>query len=150
MRHPATKGTPQGAVISPLRANIYLHYVFDLWAEQWRRRHAQGAMIVVRYADDTVVGFEHRADAERFLAELHIRMAAYSRRGGFLLVRNTRRARKTAKLEQIGADLRRRMHQDITEQGRWLRSVVQGFFADHAVPTNIRALFAFRHYVTEP
>ena len=54
------EGTPQGAVISPLLANIYLHYVFDLWAEQWRRRHARGDMIIVRYADDIVVGFEHR------------------------------------------------------------------------------------------
>ena len=78
VRQPATKGTPQGAVISPLLANIYLHYVYDLWAEQWRRRHARGAMIVVRYADDTVVGFEHRADAERFLAELRIRMAEFA------------------------------------------------------------------------
>ena len=78
VRQPATKGTPQGAVISPLLANIYLHYVYDLWAEQWRRRHARGAMIVVRYADDTVVGFEHRSDAERFLAELRIRMAEFA------------------------------------------------------------------------
>src|SRR6202041_3883241 len=75
VRQQATKGTPQGAVISRLLANIYLHYTYDLWAEQWRRRHARGAMIVVRYADDTVVGFEHRPDAERFLAELRIRMA---------------------------------------------------------------------------
>jgi RNA-directed DNA polymerase len=78
VRQPATKGTPQGAVISPLLANIYLHYAYDQWVEQWRRRHAQGAMIVVRYADDTVVGFEHRADAERFLAELRIRMAEFA------------------------------------------------------------------------
>jgi group II intron reverse transcriptase/maturase len=61
VRQPAVKGTPQGAVISPLLANIYLHYVYDLWVRQWRRRHARGAMIVVRYADDTVVGFEHRS-----------------------------------------------------------------------------------------
>jgi retron-type reverse transcriptase len=54
VRQPATKGTPQGAVISPLLANIYLHYVYDLWVEQWRKRHARGAMIVVRYADDSV------------------------------------------------------------------------------------------------
>ncbi len=53
-------GTPQGAVISPLLANIYLHYVFDLWVEAWRRKIARGDMIVVRYADDLVVGFEHR------------------------------------------------------------------------------------------
>ena len=62
VRHPATKGTPQGAVISPLLANITLHYAYDLWVRQWRKRHARGAMIVVRYADDTVVGFEHPAD----------------------------------------------------------------------------------------
>jgi RNA-directed DNA polymerase len=78
VRQPATKGTPQGAVISPLLANIYLHYAYDLWAKQWRQRHAQGAMIVVRYADDTIVGFEHRTDAERFVAELRARMAEFA------------------------------------------------------------------------
>ena len=61
-------GTPQGAVVSPLLANIYLHYVFDLWVKHWRKHHATGDVIVVRYADDIVVGFEHRADAERFLS----------------------------------------------------------------------------------
>ena len=193
IRQPVTKGTPQGAVISPLLANIYLHYVYDLWADQWRKRHANGVMIVVRYADDTVVGFEHRADAERFLAELRIRMAEFdlelhpektrlvefgrhaasdragrgdgkpetfnflgfthicsrSRRGGFLLSRHTRRDRKQAKLLEITEDLRRRWHQDVAEQGRWLGSVVRGFFAYHAVPTNYRALSAFRHHVVE-
>jgi RNA-directed DNA polymerase len=72
-----TQGTPQGAVISPLLANITLHYVYDLWAQQWRRRESNGDMIVVRYADDTVVGFEHRDDAERFLKDLHIRLAQF-------------------------------------------------------------------------
>ena len=62
-------GTPQGAVASPLLANIYLHYVFDLWVKHWRKHHATGDMIVVRYADDIVVGFENRAAAERFLQE---------------------------------------------------------------------------------
>ena len=190
-RQAVTRGTPQGAVISPLLANIYLHYVYDLWAEQWRRRHASGAMVVVRYADDTVAGFEHRADAERFLADLRIRMAEFdlelhpdktrlvefgrhaasdrtgrgdgkpetfdflgfthicarSRRGGFLLSRHTRRDRKRAKLLEIGEDLRRRRHQDVAVQGQWLGSVVRGFFAYHAVPTNYRALSAFRHHV---
>jgi len=59
-------GTGQGSVISPLLANVYLHYVFDLWAERWRRREASGDMIIVRYADDIVVGFEHETDARRF------------------------------------------------------------------------------------
>ena len=73
----AEKGTPQGAVISPLLANIYLHYVHDLWAHQWRRRHATGQVIIVRYADDSVFGFERREDAESFLAALRERMAQF-------------------------------------------------------------------------
>lgn len=67
-------GTPQGAVISPLLANVYLHYVFDLWVQQWRKRFATGAVVVVRYADDFLVGFQHRHEAERFLKELRERM----------------------------------------------------------------------------
>jgi len=62
-------GTPQGAVVSPLLANVYLHYVFDLWVEVWRKKVASGEVIVVRYADDLVVGFQYRTDAERFLQE---------------------------------------------------------------------------------
>jgi RNA-directed DNA polymerase len=193
VRQPAIKGTPQGAVISPLLANIYLHYVNDLWTEQWRRRHALGAMIVVRYADDSVVGFEHRSDAERFLVDLRNRMAEFdlelhpdktrliefgkraasdrtgrgdgkpetfnflgfthicsrSRRGDFQLARHTRRDRAMAKLLEVKEDLRRRWHQDIAEQGRWLGAVVRGYFAYHAVPTNMRALSAFRYHVVD-
>jgi group II intron reverse transcriptase/maturase len=70
-------GTPQGAVVSPLLANVYLHYVFDLWIEAWRKKVADGDVIVVRYADDLVVGFEHRAEAERFLAEFRERLAKF-------------------------------------------------------------------------
>ena len=70
-------GTPQGAVISPLLANVYLHYVFDLWAKQWRDRHASGDVIMVRYADDFVVGFQHRGEAERFLRELRERLEGF-------------------------------------------------------------------------
>src|SRR5688572_1748138 len=70
-------GTPQGAVVSPLLANIYLHYVFDLWVNQWRRKWAQGDMIVVRYADDAVLGFEHRKDADAFLEQLRERMRKF-------------------------------------------------------------------------
>ncbi len=70
-------GTPQGAVVSPLLANVYLHYVFDLWVEAWRKKVAKGDVIVVRYADDLVVGFQHRAEAERFLKEFRERLAKF-------------------------------------------------------------------------
>ena len=187
------QGTPQGAVISPLLANVYLHYVFDLWARQWRRREACGDMIVVRYADDLVVGFEHEADAlrfwdamrarfERFSLELHgekTRLLEFgrfaivrrqrnglgkpqtfnflgftficgrSRRGAFLLRRHTRRDRMRAALQEVKTQLRERRHDSITEQGRWLRSVVAGYFAYHAVPTNAQAIGAYRHHVLD-
>jgi group II intron reverse transcriptase/maturase len=71
------EGTPQGATVSPLLANVYLHYVFDLWAEQWRRQQAHGDVVIVRYADDFIVGFEHREDAERFQAGLSERFAKF-------------------------------------------------------------------------
>ena len=72
------EGVPQGASASPLLANIYLHYVFDLWAHQWRSRHARGDVVITRFADDFVVGFEHRDDAERFWADLRDRLAKFS------------------------------------------------------------------------
>jgi RNA-directed DNA polymerase len=72
------KGTGQGSVISPLLANVYLHYVFDLWAERWRRREATGDMIIVRYADDLVVGFEHESDARRFWDAMRERLQEFS------------------------------------------------------------------------
>jgi RNA-directed DNA polymerase len=186
------QGSPQGATISPLLANAYLHYVLDLWAQQWRQRHATGDMIIVRYADDCVLGFEHEAEAKRFLEDLRLRLAEFSlslhpektkliefgryaaerrhqrgqnkpetftflgftficgttRTGRFQLQRKTRRDRMRATLRRVRDELRRRMHQPIPEQGRWLRQVVTGFFAYHAVPTNSRALDAFRHHVS--
>jgi RNA-directed DNA polymerase len=189
----ADSGTGQGSVISPLLANIYLHYVFDLWAERWRRQEAHGDMIVVRYADDLVAGFEHEDDARRFLDALRKRFGAFSlslhpgktrliefgrhaaaerkkrgigrpetfaflgftficgksRRGAFQLHRKTRRDRMRAKLQEIKTELRQRMHQPIPSQGHWLRQVVTGHFAYYAVPTNSRALSAFRHYVAD-
>jgi group II intron reverse transcriptase/maturase len=72
------RGTGQGAVISPLLANIYLHYALDLWADRWRRREASGGMIIVRYADDFIVGFEHEADARRFLDEMRGRLEEFA------------------------------------------------------------------------
>jgi len=72
------EGTAQGASVSPLLANVYLHYVFDLWARQWRSRHAHGDMLIVRFADDYIVGFERQRDALRFLADLRERLARFS------------------------------------------------------------------------
>ena len=182
------RGTGQGSVISPLLANIYLHYALDLWAERWRRREATGDMIIVRYADDFIVGFQHEADGRRFLDEMRKRLQEFalslhpektrliefgrfaardrkerglgkpetfnflgftficgkSRRGKFLLKRKTRRDRMRAKLRMVKEDMRRRMHQPIPQQGKWLGHVVRGYFNYHAVPTNLRALVAFR------
>jgi RNA-directed DNA polymerase len=186
-------GTPQGAVASPLLTNVYLHYVFDLWAERWRRREATGNVIILRYADDIVVGFQHEADARGFWDAMRLRLEQFSlalhpdktrllefgrhaaanrarrglgkpetftflgfilicgksRRGAFQLQRKTRGDRMRAKLQEIKAQLRERMHASIPDQGRWLKSVVTGFFAYHAVPTNSRALGAFRYHVTD-
>lgn len=72
------EGTPQGATVSPLLANVYLHYVLNLWAQQWRRRKARGDVILTRFADDFVVGFQHRSDAEQFLRELKERLRQFS------------------------------------------------------------------------
>ena len=181
-------GTPQGAVISPTLANVYLHYVFDLWAHRWRQHEARGTAIFVRYADDVVAGFEHEETAKRFLADLRQRMEKFAlslhpsktrllefgrfaaerrakrglgepetfnflgfthivgrtQKGRFLLIRTTRRDRMRAKLGAIKEELRKRMHDSIPQQGEWLRQVVRGYFAYHAVPTNIRRLSAFR------
>jgi RNA-directed DNA polymerase len=76
-RQPAQRGLPQGAVISPLLSNIYLHYVFDLWSHQWRNRQAKGEVIIVRYADDVVLGFQHEWDAKDYLALLNRRFSDF-------------------------------------------------------------------------
>jgi RNA-directed DNA polymerase len=77
-RMDTSEGTPQGGSISPLLANVYLHYAFDVWADQWRRTQASGDVIIVRYADDFVVGFEHREEAERFQRELGQRLERFN------------------------------------------------------------------------
>jgi len=102
---PGKVGTPQGAVISPLLANIHLHYVFDLWAQQWRQRHAQGDVIMVRYADDIVVGFERQADAERFWEDMRTRLAAFAltlHPGKTRLIEFGRRAAKNRRARGLG------------------------------------------------
>ena len=78
LRSQTEVGSPQGGSISPLLANIYLHYAFDLWADQWRKRNARGEVIIVRYADDIVVGFQHRVEAERFQKEMRDRFSRFN------------------------------------------------------------------------
>jgi hypothetical protein len=148
-------------------------------------------VILVRYADDIVAGFEHQSDAERFLAEMRERVEKFalslhphktrllefgrhatedrasrglgkpetfnflgfthicgrSRHGAFQLQRRTRRDRMRAKLKEVKAALKRRMHEPIPHQGRWLGQVVRGYFAYHAVPTNYQRLSAFRYHI---
>src|SRR5438093_1779756 len=181
-------GTVQGGSVSPLLANIYLHYVFDLWVQRWRTTQAHGEVVVVRFADDFVVGFEHRAEAERFLAELRERFARFglelhpdktrliefgrfadrdrrqrgggkpetfnflgfthscakTRAGKFTVLRQTMRTRLRAKPEEVKAELRRRRHDRIPEQGAYLRAVVLGHNRYYGVPLNGPALHAFR------
>ncbi len=186
------EGTPQGSVISPSLANLYLHYVLDLWVEAWRKKIAKGDVIVVRYADDAVLGFQHREDAERFLEQLQERVGKFGlelhpektrliefgryateRRGKrgegkpetfnflgfthicgtshktryFTVRRKTIGKRMAAKLKEIHAELRQRMHENVRETLEWLQSVVRGYFQYHAVPGNEERLKAFLHEV---
>jgi len=75
--HETEEGTPQGSVISPILANLYLHYVLDVWAGVWRKKLAQGEVIIVRYADDAVLGFQYRKEAEKFLEQLRERLRKF-------------------------------------------------------------------------
>jgi RNA-directed DNA polymerase len=186
------QGSPQGASVSPLLANVYLHYVLDLWADWWRRRHARGEVVIVRFADDFIAGFEYQEDAEEFLAGLRERLAKFSlephpgktrliefgphaarRRaargqgkpetfaflgfthicattpsGRFWIRRKTDTRRLRAKLKQAKAEIMRRRHLPVPEQGRWLASVVTGHQAYYGVPGNYQAVNAFRTQVT--
>jgi RNA-directed DNA polymerase len=181
-------GTVQGGSISPLLANIYLHYVFDLWVQRWREKRARGDVVVVRFADDFVVGFEHRQEAEQFQRELGERLARFglelhpdktrlipfgrraeqqwrqgqgpkpgtfnflgfthssgkTRRGRFIVLRQTVRERMQAKLHAVKTELRRRMHQPIAEQGAYVCAVVRGHVRYFGVPLNGWAIGVFR------
>lgn len=185
-------GSPQGASFSPLAANIYLYYVFDLWAHRWRQRDAQGDVRITRYVDDIVVGIEKRHEAEQFLKALPQRFGVFglelhptktsliefgrfarqrrqerclgkpktfnflgfthlcglSRKGTFRIERRTMAQRFRAKLGEIKAELRRRRHQPVPEQGAWLRSVLLGHYRYYGVPLNIKALQRFQFEVT--
>ena len=189
---PTPEGSPQGAVISPVLANIYLHYAFDLWAQQRRRQTVGGAMVVVRFADDIVAGFQHKEEADAFLADLAERLsqfglslhpnktrllefgrfaasrrqrvgqgkpetfdflgfthiAARTRKGQFVIRRQTIAKRKCRKLQEIKRELRRRFHEPVPETGRWLRQVLQGYYRYFAVPYNLDALNKFRYEVS--
>ena len=187
------QGTPQGASASPLLANVYLHYVFDLWAQWWRNQFAKGDVVIVRFADDFTVGFEYREDAQRFWADLRQRFAKFglelhpdktrliefgrlvarrrkaqglqkpetfdflgfthvcgvTKRGRFWLRRITIGKRMRVKLKEVNDQLKRRRHQPIPVQGKWLRSVVLGHLAYYAVPGNTDAVEAFRTQVAQ-
>ena len=164
----------------------------DLWADRWRRHHARGNVVLVRYADDTVAGFEYETDAKRFLGDLRERLekfalslhpdktrliefgrfaaerrarqglgkpetfnflgsahiCGHSRAGYFPIKRKTRRDRMRVRLRAIKEEGRRRMHEPLPEQGRWLGQVVRGYFAYHVVPNQCQELVcAFWHHV---
>src|SRR6202162_2508586 len=186
------EGTPQGGSASPLLAHVYLHYVFDLWVQAWRRKRAHGDLIVVRFADDIVVGFHSKADADQFRVELTERMKKFNlelhpektrllefgpfaindrqRRGDgkpetfnflgfthicvkkrsngrFTVLRQTIRKRLQTKLNEVKAELQRRMHEPIPELGKWLQAVLRGHIRYYGVPMNKPALFLFRFQV---
>ncbi|HWU40011.1 MAG TPA: group II intron reverse transcriptase/maturase, partial [Candidatus Acidoferrum sp.] len=186
------EGTPQGGSASPLLANVYLHYVFDLWVQAWGRKWAHGDMIIVRFADDIVLGFQVKSDADQFRAELTERMRKFNlelhpqktrllefgpfainnrqRRGegkpetfnflGFThicvkkrsngmytVLRQTIRKRLQAKLHEVKAELKRRMHDPVPDQGQWLQAVVRGHIRYYGVPMNQPALWMFRFQV---
>src|SRR5271154_2256067 len=183
------EGTPQGGSASPLLANVYLHYVFDLWVQAWRQKRAHGDLIVVRYADDIVVGFNSQADADQFRGELSERMRKFNlelhpektrllefgpfaidqrqwrgegkpetfnflgfthicvkkrSNGRFTVLRQTIRKRLQTKLNEVKAELQRRLHESIPEVGQWLQAVVRGHIRYYGVPLNQNALHIFR------
>jgi group II intron reverse transcriptase/maturase len=186
------EGTPQGGCLSPLLANVYLHYVLDLWAGHWRKTQARGKVIITRFADDFIVGFQYQDDAERFLEQLRGRLAEFSLElhpgktrliefgphaarlrkargegkpetftflgfrhiarmtgnGRFWVQRITDKKKMAAKLKQVRAELMRRRHLPVPEQGRWLASVIRGHEAYYAVPGNSNAVGTFKYHAT--
>jgi group II intron reverse transcriptase/maturase len=183
-----TEGTPQGGIISPLLANIYLHYALDLWVMAWRETHSHGEVYYVRYADDFVLCFQTEQDARamrsalaerlaRFRLELHpdktrvIRFGRYARQdcrldertrpetfdflgfthiagkdraGRFALHRRTSRKKRNAKHAVLRGEIRRRRHERVHLQYKWLCSVLRGHYAYYGVPRNFASMNIFR------
>ena len=181
------RGTPQGAGISPLLANIFLHYALDNWLVVGAREAQWGEMFVVRYADDFVMGFKHECDGLKMLADLKQRLAKFglalheektrliefgrfaaerrarrgerrpetfnflgfthycsqSREGRFVVKRKTQSKRRARKLKELRVEMKRRMHEPVAEQHRWLSSVLRGQYAYFGLPCNLPALKGF-------
>lgn len=184
---PSEVGTPQGALISPLLANIYLHYALDRWVYRWQADPKRGPMIFVRYADDFVMGFKHERDAQEMLAALKARMTecglavheektrliefgrfaaerrarrgerrpetfdflgfthycSQTRKGRFMVKRKTQGKRLRRKLKELRVEAKRRMHEPVAEQHKWLCSVLRGHYAYFGLPCNFRSLRTF-------
>jgi len=182
------EGVPQGGSISPVLSNIYLHYALDLWAHQWRRRHARGDVIIVRYADDFVVGFQYQSDARRFWVDLRKRMEKFglelhpektqliefgafaaknrrrrgegkpetfnflgfthichrTRKGRFVVLRQTMKTRMRAKIRDIKDRLRKHLHAPVPWVGKHLRQIWLGHLQYYGVPRNGPSLCSFR------
>jgi len=183
------EGTPQGAGISPLLANIFLHYVLDLWMQKWRRTEAKGQVTMVRYADDFVIGFQYEEDGRRLLSCLKERLAKFglrlhedktrliefgrfaksnrrqrgegrpetfdflgfthycgeSRDGRFVVKRKTQHRRMIRKLKELRIEARKRMHDPVSQQQKWLTSVLRGHYNYYGITGNAwsMARFAF-------
>jgi RNA-directed DNA polymerase len=169
--HAVEEGTPQGGIISPLLANLYLHYVLDLWALSWRKKRAHGEVYIVRL-DERLAKFGLKLHPEKtrvirfgrfarenrrerglpkpetfeFLGFVHI--AGLSREGKFQLHRRTSRKKRRAKLIRLKGEVRKRRHAPVVEQHAWLSSVLTGHYRYYGVPTNIRDLAQFRERVS--
>lgn len=182
------EGTPQGSGVSPILANIFLHYVLDLWVQQWRKRHPRGSVVIVRYCDDFVMGFQYEEDARRMLIDLRERLGKFSlalhedktrlvefgklvadlrikrgerrlktfnflgfthccartKDGRFVVKRRTDRKRLTRKIHEVQAELWRHMHAPVSNQYRWITSVLRGHYAYYGLPSNWQRMAGFR------
>jgi len=187
----ASCGVPQGAVISPLLANIYLHYVFDLWTHQWRGKQARGEVIITRYADDAVLCFQYEGDAKRYLRMLETRLKHFGlaihpdktrlirfgrfatqqraqrneqkpecfnflgfthycttrRKGEFKVGRKTMKKKLKKQIQAVQLGLRKRMHDNIGDTIKWLRSILIGHMNYYSVPGNFQSVSKFHNEV---